>query len=440
MKKLNGGRQRHRIGVVGTGYVGLTLAVVFAQEGFEVVGVDTNRSVIDGINRLEPQFHEAGLISALRRHLHNGLTIAEELPDEPMDTYVVCVGTPWDRERQRPVADYVERAVHEVARVFAPDSLVVVRSTVPLGTSRNVVLPILQRKSDRVLLAYCPERTAEGVALKELRELPQIIGALDEEATARAHELFRRITPTIAEVSSLEAAEAIKLINNSYRDIVFAFANEVGYLAEAFALDAWELIRSANLGYPRSAIPSPGYVGGACLSKDPYILTYSAQLKGFTPSLVGLARQTNETLPAHTVEKLTKRLDSLGKRISGAKVLIAGLAFKGIPETDDVRESPALTISQMLQSMGARVYGHDFVVPESAIARNEIVPCTLEEGFTEADAALFLNNHEDYPRVDFPDLASLMSHPAVIFDAWRLFDPKLLAGLDGVECEGLGRV
>ncbi|MBI4329085.1 MAG: nucleotide sugar dehydrogenase [Chloroflexi bacterium] len=428
-----------RVCVVGLGYVGLTLAVTLADRGFEVFGVEINPETVALINRKDQPFHEPGLTAALHRHLGRGFTASTQMPTAPQDAFIICVGTPWDKGKGQPVLDHVTRATRQVAEVYRPDSLVVLRSTVPPGTSRSVVLPILQEHAERVLLAFCPERTAEGVALRELRALPQIIGGLDPESTDRAQEIFRRVTHTTIEVSSLEVAETIKLVDNSYRDTTFAFANEVALLAEALGLDGQEIIRSANMGYPRTSIPIPGYVGGACLAKDPHILAYAGQVRGFTPPLVTAGRALNESLPDRTVAKLGAILGRMGKDLSAAKVLVAGLAFKGTPETNDLRESPSLDVARLLQRRGARVYGHDFVVTPEAIRQAGLLSATLEEGFKSADAVLFTNNHKSYSSIDLVHLASLLNRPAVILDGWNLFEPEAVQGLEGVYYAATGR-
>ena len=427
-----------RLCVVGVGYVGLTLAVVLAQQGFRVTAVDANPAVVDGICRFEPQFHEPGLVPALRRYLNNGLVVTEQMPTEHQDAYVVCVGTPWDKTASKPVLDYTERATRQVADVLTPGALVILRSTVPVGTTRGVVLPILSEKASEVHLAFCPERTAEGVALQELYTLPQVIGALDERSLDLAQGIFQRVTHTLVRVSSLESAEAIKLIDNSYRDLSFAFANEIAYLAEAIGLDAAELIRSGGMGYSRTNVAGVGYVGGVCITKDPHILVHSGKSRGFTPTLVERARAVNETLPSHTVDRVEAMLDERGKKLLGAKVLIAGLAFKGAPETDDLRDSQAIVTAGILRERGASVYAQDYVVGDEALEVSGVTPCTLEEGFAGADAVIFMNNHRAYTLIDLPNLAVSMNRPSVIYDGWRLFDRRLLEGVDSVYYGGLG--
>lgn len=436
---INGSNDR--ICVVGLGRVGLTLAATLANVGFEVVGAEKNREVVARLNEGIPPFYERGLDAAINRCLGRNFTVHDRILEDGFDAYVVCVGTPLDNSSGRAHLEPLVAATEEVAEALHPDALVVVRSTVPVGTTRGVVQPSLRRRQQSFSLACCPERTVEGQALAELRHLPQVIGGVDGESVDRAVQLFSRVTATTVRVASPEAAEMTKLIDNSYRDMNFAFANEIALVAETLGLDGAEVIRSANLGYPRNNIPLPGLVGGTCLSKDPHILIESAAAAGASVRLAAAARSVNASLPDYMAQKLRIWLGAGGKRLEDAKVLIAGVAFKGQPDNDDVRDSPAVALARSLTNgsgRAPRVYGHDFIVPESEMRAYGIEPVSLEEGFRGADAVVFANNHPAYAQLNIDHLASMMSRPAVIADAWHTFDPHDIAALDGVFYGGLG--
>ncbi|MEX0799604.1 MAG: nucleotide sugar dehydrogenase [Dehalococcoidia bacterium] len=430
-----------RVCVVGLGRVGLTLATTLANIGFQVAGIDKNRDTVARLREGLPPFFERGLESALQRCLDRTLTIQDRITTDGYDACIICVGTPLDPASGRAHLEPLIAASEEVGQALHPGSLVIVRSTVPVGATRGVVQPALRRHQDEFSLATCPERTVEGQALTELRQLPQVIGGLDQESVDRAVQLFSHVTATTVRVASVEAAEMTKLIDNSYRDLNFAFANEVALMAETLGLDGSEVIRSANLGYPRNNIPGPGFVGGTCLSKDPHILIESAAAAGSQFKLASVARDVNASLPGYMVEKLQRSLKSAGKRLQDSKVLVAGVAFKGRPDNDDVRDSPALALIQCLSGgngHGPAVFGHDFVVPEAVMRGYDIQPCSLEEGFRDADAVIFANNHPAYHQLNIARLASLMNHPAVIADAWHIFDREDIAALDGIIYGGLG--
>jgi UDP-N-acetyl-D-mannosaminuronic acid dehydrogenase len=430
-----------RVCVVGLGRVGLTLAATLAGVGFQVVGAEKDRDVVARLREGIPPFFERGLDAALNRCLGRNLTVQDRIVEDGFGAYIICVGTPLDKASGRAHLEPLVAATEEVARALQPDALVIVRSTVPVGTTRGVVQPALRRRQERFSLASCPERTIEGRALTELRQLPQVIGGIDQESVDRAVQLFSRVTATTVRVASPEAAEMTKLIDNSYRDMNFAFANEIALVAETLGLDGAEVIRSANLGYPRNNIPLPGFVGGTCLSKDPHILIESAAAAGAGVRLAAVARSVNASLPDHMIDRLRTWLAAAGKRLEDSKVLIAGVAFKGQPDNDDVRDSPALALAYALTNgngHGPRVYGHDFVVPESEMRAYGIEPCSLEDGFRGADAVIFANNHPAYAQLNIDHLASMMNRPGVIADAWHTFDRRDLEALDGVFYGGLG--
>lgn len=427
-----------RVCVVGTGHIGLPLAAVLADAGFEVIGYDTNDEFITRVNTTgDPGFEEEGLEELLRRHLHGRLTLTS-MPPTAQDAYIITVGTPLEPGTDRPSQDRIRVAVERLAPAFGPDPLVVLRSTVSIGTTRTVVLPAIRRKTERFGLAFCPERTIEGKAIPEMRSLPQIIGGLDEGSADRAEALFRALTPRIVRVSSLEAAEMIKLINNSYRDLTFAFANEMALIAERLGLHASELIRAANVDYPRSNVARPGFVGGPCLEKDSLILIDSLHRIDFRPRVIEEARRINQALPDHVATRLLDELWALGRPAPRAKVLISGFAFKGQPPTEDIRGSAAIPLMRRLQSAGVEVWGHDFVTAEKVIADLGARACTLEDGFDGADGMVIMNNHPGYATAGIPALAQRMRLPAFLFDSWGLLSAEELRAVAGVRYGRLG--
>jgi len=252
----------------------------------------------------------------------------------------------------------------------------------------------------------------------ELKRLPQIIGSLDEESSSRCVELFSRTTPTVIKVSSLEAAEIIKLIDNSYRDTSFAFANEVALISRKLGLDGNEVIQAANFGYSRNNIPKPGFVGGICLEKDPYILNDSA---GFECGLILSARKINESLPALVLDSINRYVQNNKKDFNGIKVFISGFAFKGEPETDDLRGSPTIGLISLIKEANIKnIFGHDFIVSNENIKSLGVEPCSIEEGFKDADVVILMNNHKNYGDVDMENLVNTTNMGALIFDGWQI--------------------
>lgn len=427
-----------KICVVGTGHIGLPLAAVLADVGYVVTGYDTNDDFVSRVNATgTTDFKEEGLATLLARHLGQRLTLTSSTPPR-QDVYIITVGTPLEAGTERPDLGKIRQAVELLAPGFGDDPLVILRSTVSIGTSRAIVLPEMQRRCQRFSLAFCPERTIEGRAIPEMCSLPQIIGGVDERSADRAEALFRRVTPRIVRVSSLEAAEMIKLINNTYRDLTFAFGNEVALIAERLGLSAGELIQAANVDYPRSNVARPGFVGGPCLEKDALILISSLQQLDFRPRVIEEARRINQGLPAQVAARVVGELARLRGSPAGCRVLLTGFAFKGRPATEDVRGSAAVPILRQLQDAGVEVWGHDFVTPEKTIAELGARACSLEEGFLGADGVIIANNHPDYVSVGMPALARGLKRPAVFFDSWNLFSVADFRGVPGLRYGGLG--
>jgi UDP-N-acetyl-D-mannosaminuronic acid dehydrogenase len=415
--------------ILGLGYVGLTLSTVLADIGFQVTGVDRDAPLIEGLKAGRPHFHEKGLerlLAGVARGPHPP-SYQMGLHEPCADVYVVTVGTPVTRPSLEPDLDHVLNATKEVAKVLRAGNLVILRSTVPVGTTRDVVLPVLEEVSGLkagvdFCLAFCPERTVEGKALRELRELPQIIGGLDEISANRARDLFGRSTPTVIDVGSLEAAEMLKILDNSYRDMMFAYSNQLALVCEAVGLDLVPIVRAANQGYNRNNIPvpSPG-VGGACLSKDPYILASVCRRVGIDPSLFIKARAVNEYMPLHVVERAYQAIDGLGVGTTDVAVLVLGFAFKGKPETSDMRDSPTLDLVRELHRRKARVLGHDPLVSGAEIEALGVEVTTLEEGFEQAQAVIIMIDHPLYADLDMAALATRARRTLVVMDGWNLF-------------------
>lgn len=441
-----------RVAVLGLGFVGLTLAVVLADAGFKVLGIEAQPQVVEMLQRGEPHFYEAGLANQLRTHIGQNMQVAERLPADGRllpDIYIVSVGTPVDAQHQ-PVMTYVEEACRSIGRVLKRGDTVMLRSTVPVGTTRHICLPILEQESglqggQDFSLVFAPERTIAGKALKELRTLPQIVGALDPQGAEIAAALYREITPAIILLDSLEEAEMVKLVNNTFRDTIFSFANEIALVCERYNLDANKIIHAANEGYPRDPIPlpSPG-VGGVCLKKDPYLLQATAQARGFDPQIIGRSRAVNEYMPRHVVEKFLRFCRHTGKEARQARVLVVGFAFKGWPETSDMRDSATLELVRLLQqdeaTAGVQILGYDPVVTPQALDQIAgVASCTLVEGFKGADCVFVMNNHPSYENWNLQELLEKMHKPALFLDGWSMFRLDEFTRIEGVHYSSLSR-
>lgn len=416
-----------QICIIGLGYVGLTLAVALANCGFRVHGVETNQVVLDSLEKGKAHFWEVNLDTNLAEHLHNGqITFSREInPAFPATVYIVTVGTPISGDK-RTKSEGLIAVTNAIGSVLKAGDLVILRSTVKVGTTRTLVAPILDKCGVAYDLAFCPERTLEGKALLELSTLPQVVGGLNYRSTFRASQVFSFLTPSVVRVHDPETAEMVKLVNNTQRDFVFAFANEVAAMCDALGISAIEVIRSGNLGYPRAGLPFPGPVGGPCLEKDPYILAEGLEQTGFTPHLSIAARKWNEELPSRVVTNIGRRL----RDRKPSQIAVVGVAFKGQPATDDLRGSLAIPLIERLKGSypDANYVGWDPVVKADAIAEIGLSPAkSLEAAFENSDVVIIQNNHEVFSRADLTSLSARLSVGGMIYDLWNLHDPRQLS-------------
>lgn len=416
-----------RVTVIGLGYVGLTLAVAMADSGFEIMGVEVRQDVIDMLARGEPHFFEPRLKDKLERVVGRGSFrfSREPVPSFGSSVYIITVGTPLDQDGKIQLR-FIEQASQQVAAVLKDGDLVILRSTVKLGTARSVVHRVLSETGKRFDIAVCPERTLEGRALLELHELPQVIGADSPDTRYRCAQLFSILTPTTVTLESLEAAELVKLIDNTYRDVTFAFANEVAKLCGRLGVSASSVIAAGKLGYPRTNVALPGPVGGPCLEKDPHILAQSAELLGVDMAITKAARKTNEEQPADSTALMLAFTQAERAFSPTPRIAVLGLAFKGVPATDDLRGTMAKPIIEQLKARYPRatIVGYDPIVPREAARKFfgiDIVP-SIEEAFLHADLVVIANNHSTFKAMDLGAQAQKMHRPGVVYDYWNLYD------------------
>ena len=418
---------KQKVLIVGLGHVGQPLAVMLAEAGFTVYGVDIQQQVIKTMQKGHSHVEEPGLSDLIKRHLNKRLFVGlpESTNIDIAQTIVLTVESDQPKTKRSPNLTNLKNAAAWVGSQLRPGQLLIVRSTVPVGVTRTVIRPILEANGLRAGtdfgLAFCPERTLEGAALKEICSTPQIVGGIDDASGERAESIFRKLTRSVVRVSSLEAAEAIKLIDNTYRDTRFAFANTIAEFCEGLGLDSLELIRSANCEYSRNSIPvpSPG-VGGSCIPKDSRFLQYSARQAGLRIPLISTARKVNEEGARRLAYRLARLI-----RLEGATVFVAGFAYKGAPETSDMRGSPTLDLVDHLKGEGADVTGYDPAVDFERIAAAGVRPVkSVAAGLRECKACVFMTNHPEFGRLQVADLGEHLRPSAVIVDGWGLFDPK----------------
>ncbi|MEU6994163.1 nucleotide sugar dehydrogenase [Streptomyces sp. NPDC046465] len=415
--------------VVGLGYVGVTLTAALLTTGRSVLGYETNPKAADELSRGVLELAEPGVEEEIKQAAGSGaLAVTTDVSGRKLPPVVIiCVGTPIETGGTTPDLSHLRAATEAIASGIDETTLVIVRSTVPVGTSRSLVLPILRGTTDEPLLAFCPERTIQGQALAELLALPQIVGGLTDEAGKRAGAFFETLSDQAVPVSSLEAAELVKLVCNCHTDLIYGFGNEIALITEKLGLDAREVIDSANLDYPRPKLHKPGFVGGSCLTKDPYLLAHSVAAYDHTPQVITAARTLNESMPQRVGERVLAELRERGTDPAEARILISGFAYKGRPETDDLRGAPYERLLPFLKGRVKEIVGHDFVVPADRIESLGVRAVGLTEGFTGAHAAVLLNDHARYGDVDAADLVARMADPALVYDTWRVLPPSTKA-------------
>ena len=428
------------IGIVGLGYVGLTLGLTFADLDFQVKGYDNNPEVRRILRHGKSPFFENGIDTLLNDNLGKRFHVVDRFnADNHCDIYFIAVGTPLD-ENRKPRLEYIKSAAENVGKVLKPGDLVILRSTVPIGTTRNTAIPILEKESglsagEDFFVVFGPERTVEGKALEELRTLPQVLGGINRASANLAASIFNEMTDSIHIVDTLEEAEIVKLINNSYRDVTFAFANEVSLICQKWDIDTNKVINAANMGYSRSNVPkpSPG-VGGYCLDKDPYIFMEGARAKGHDPKLLHFAREVNKKILRNLSDDAIKFLKKRQKRTKNPKVFIMGFAFKGRPATSDMRGSTTLELLSHLKKAGFKnIHGYDAVVSAKEISGLGVKAATPKQGFQNADVVIVMNNHEHLAELPIRALLKLAAKEPVLFDTWALYNRDEVAKIPGAQ-------
>jgi len=422
-----------KVCVIGCGYVGLTLAVYLAKKGMYVYGVDKSKEVIDALKNNRAHFYEANFDNELKKVINKNFYFGYELPIiDDKTVYIVTVGTPLKNGEHTVNLSPLEDVCHSLKKILKAGDVVILRSTVRIGVTRNVVKPILDQSNVHYYLSFCPERTLEGCAIEELSTLPQIVSGIDVDSLNEVKKFFSDVSSEVIPVNKVEEAEMAKLLNNSERDLKFALANEIALMCEDKGLDAYSVINAANYKYPRSQIKFPGPVGGPCLEKDPYILTEGFLDSSYVPSLFLASRKINESIIYSGVKRALEYYKSINNEYP-KNIGISGFAFKGNPPTNDIRGSMVFSLIEQIRKydLDITLYGHDYVVSKDVIESLGIEPVTnVKELLNKTQLVFIQNNHPSYKN----DLTWEEHNSVVLFDFWNQI-PKI----DGNKCIVFGK-
>jgi UDP-N-acetyl-D-glucosamine dehydrogenase len=403
------------LSVVGLGYVGLSLGIEFVKAGYRVIGIDTNE---DKIKKLRAGVSYVMDVSS--RDVQAAIESGTLLPTSDYsrigesDSIHICVPTPLRAKTKDPNLTHIVESISEVRKHLRRNQLIVLESTTFPGTTSEVVLPVLEETGLRVgkdfFLAFSPERLDPANEHYHTGNIPKVVGGVTPECTRHATALYENCIARVVPVSSSDVAETVKLLENTFRSVNIALINEFALLCSKLDIDVWEVIEAAStkpFGF-MPFYPGPG-LGGHCIPVDTHYLSWKARVNGFHPKLIDTAVQVNEEMPKYVVARVLDALRSRGREMSGAKILIIGVAYKR--NTDDLRESPALEIIRMLEKQGARVEfadPHVSDIQENGTSRSSR---PLQESvLKDADCALILTDHA---AVDYDLVAK---HAATVVD------------------------
>ncbi len=388
------------VAVVGLGYVGLPLAVAFAEAGFRVKGIDIDARKVDAVNRRESYIEDV-TTEALQSLPEPIEATTDFAVLAECDAVSVCVPTPL-RKTGDPDVAYIIAAAGEIARYLHPGMLVVLESTTYPGTTTEVVLPRLTGNGAGLevgkdfFLCFSPERVDPGREDWTTTTTPKVIGGTTPTCLEMGQALYGAALETLVPVSSTEAAEMAKLLENTFRAVNIAMANEVLLMCEKLGLDVWEVIEAAAtkpFGFMKFT-PGPG-IGGHCIPIDPLYLSWKLKSLKFTARFIELADEINSSMPAYWVQQVQNRLNEVGKPVKGSEVLVLGVAYK--PNIGDLRESPALDILHLLREKGAQIAYHDPYVPAFRHDGFELASVDeLEPALGEADCVVIVTDHATY--------------------------------------------
>ncbi|MDI7740862.1 nucleotide sugar dehydrogenase [Lysinibacillus fusiformis] len=374
--------------VVGLGYIGLPTAVMFANHGVKVHGVDVNPAAVKSIQEKTLHIEENGLQERLNKAVDEGFLTASTTP-QAADVFIVAVPSPINADKTANL-EYVRQATASIVPYIKKGDLVILESTVPPKTVERIMIPELIKTGleigTDIYVSHSPERVIPGRIFEELVNNDRIVGGINKKSAELTKELYETFVKGTIHLTDATTAELVKVMENTYRDVNIAFANELAKMADMLDVNIWEAIKFANF-HPRVNVhfPGPG-VGGHCIAVDPWFLV---ELGGESAQIINMSRNTNDSMPAFTAQKTQAILNR--NKVAGGKVAVLGLAFKG--NVDDMRESPSTEVIEELQHLGLEVFSYD---PHIKTNKHETQTQSLEEATKDADVILVLTDHNEF--------------------------------------------
>ncbi len=418
------------VAIIGLGYIGLPLACLCAEKNFDVCGADIDKNKVSLISQGISPIDDLDLKEAVKK-TKGKIKVTNNIQEAVRNSSIVIVSvpTPVD-DNHLPNLEPLKSACEEISKSLQKDTLVIIESTIFPGTIDEIVLPILKKSNVSFYLAHCPERLDPGNKKFTIQNIPRVVGGINKESTKKAAEFYRSIiNADITELSSVKAAEATKIMENTFRDINIAFINEMAMSFDKEGIDILEVIKGASTK-PFAFMPHyPGTgVGGHCIPVDPYYLIEKAKQIGFSHKFLSLAREINNNMPDYTVKLLEEELQKLNNPIKGAKVGVLGLAYKA--NVDDTRESPALKVIEILNEKKADVFVFDPYVKKGSNVND------LNELLEKSDYIILATDHNEFKNMDLNKLKE--NSIQVIIDGRNCLDKGKINAL-GILYHGIGR-
>ena len=420
-----------RVAILGLGYVGLPLAVVFAEAGFHVLGIDPDQRKVDMVRRGESHIQDVPSEQVERLVAAGRLEATTEFAGlKDAEAVSICVPTPL-RKTGDPDLSYILSATEELAKYMHPNMVVVLESTTYPGTTREILLPKLSELAgmavgENFFLAFSPERVDPGREDWTTLNTPKVIGGITPACSEVAYEWYSQALQRVVPVSSAEVAEMAKLLENTFRMINIGLVNEMAIMCDRLGVDVWEVIDAAAtkpFGFMKFT-PGPG-LGGHCIPIDPLYLSWKLRALNYTARFIELASEINTGMPRYVVGKVQDALNDIGKPIKGSNILILGAAYK--PDIDDLRESPALDVIGLLQQKGAQVSYHDPYIPRLYHDGLEMVSVSdLLASVRQVDCVVVVTNHKVYDYAAILDAARLIVDTRNALGSAARVNPKVV--------------